>query len=339
MRVLVLGGTGLISTGILKHLRGRGAEVTMFNRGKRAGTEVHQGIEVIQGDRNDFAAFERQFADRKFDVVIDMIGFNVEQVRSAVRAFAGRCRHYIFCSTVCTYGSKIPPGVLIDETFPQQPISDYGRNKVACERIIREAGEGGEGGEGGKFAATIIRPSHTYGPGGQLIDNLESDAVAWDRIEHDLPVLCAGDGLGLWQSTHRDDVGKLFAFAAMNPATFGQSYNATGPTVLTWRDYYRIVAAALGKTAKVIFIPAEWIVKRDPRRFGLLREITQFHGAYDSSKARRDVPEFQCEISLSAGAAGTLESVRQRGTWRSGDAAYQAMVDEALKMGVQPVEA
>ena len=36
MRALLIGGTGLISIGIVKHLLARGADVTMFNRGKHA---------------------------------------------------------------------------------------------------------------------------------------------------------------------------------------------------------------------------------------------------------------------------------------------------------------
>ena len=130
-----------------------------------------------------------------------------------------------------------------------------------------------------KLTATIIRPSSTYGPGHSLIDNLEGDAVAWDRIVRGKPVLCAGDGLGLWVSTHRDDCGKLFAYAAMNPVSYGQSYNATREPHTTWREYYRQIAEVLGQPARLIFMPADWIVKHDPKRFGLLREITAFHGA------------------------------------------------------------
>src|SRR5690606_25639345 len=128
------------------------------------------------------------------------------------------------------------------------------------------------------------------------IDNLEGNSPAWDRIDKGLPVLCAGDGLGLWVSTHRDDCGKLFAYACLNPKTYGQAYNATRDRIFTWRDFYREGAAALGKTAQVLFMPAQWIIQKDPKRFGLLREITQYHGAYSSAKAKRDVPEFQCEI-------------------------------------------
>jgi nucleoside-diphosphate-sugar epimerase len=114
MRVLIIGGTGLISTGIVKHLAAReGIEIAMFNRGQRENT-LAADVRHMAGDRNDFVAFENTFGREIFDVIIDMICFTPEQADSDVRAFAGRCGHFIFCSTVCTYGVKVPPRVLID---------------------------------------------------------------------------------------------------------------------------------------------------------------------------------------------------------------------------------
>jgi nucleoside-diphosphate-sugar epimerase len=333
MRVLLIGGTGLISTGIVKHLHARGAEVTMFNRAQRKNNITSGAVRQITGDRNDFNAFEKQFAGEKFDVVMDMVCFKAEQAESAVRAFSGKCGQFIFCSTVCTYGVKIPPTVLVDETFPQEPISEYGRNKVACEKVFLAAHAKGA------FKTTIVRPSCTYGPGGRLIDNLEFNPPTWDRIERGLPVLCSGDGLGLWVATHRDDCGKLFAYAAMNPKTYGQSYNATRDENFTWQDFYREAAQAIGKPAKVLFMPASWIIQHDPQRFGLLREITQFHGAYSSEKAKRDVPEFRCAIGFVEGAKQTLSDIRRRGEWRKtdGDELYDRMIKEAQSIGLEPV--
>jgi nucleoside-diphosphate-sugar epimerase len=332
MQVLIIGGTGLISRGIVKHLLARGADVTVFNRAQRENT-LPVEVKRITSDRNQFEDFERRFAVTRFDVVIDMICFTPEQAASDVRAFAGRCEQFVFCSTVCTYGVKLPRQVLIDESFPQEPISGYGRNKLACEQIFRRAHDERQ------FQTTIIRPSSTYGAGAPLIDNLEPNAVAWDRIERGQPVLCAGDGLGLWQSTHRDDCGKLFAYAALNSRTYGEDYNATRDEVMMWREYHRQVAAALGKKAQLVFMPAAWIVRHDPARFSLLHEITQFHGAYDSAKARRDVPEFICEIDLTNGAAQTFADLRSRNAWRDSrtDTLYQSMIDEALASGVAPV--
>jgi nucleoside-diphosphate-sugar epimerase len=333
MRVLLIGGTGLISTGIVKHLSARpDVEITVFNRGQRE-NRLPPGIKHIQGDRKQFESFESGLKDSRYDVVIDMIAFHPDEAASDIRAFAGRCEQFIFCSTVCTYGVKIPPGVVVDETVPQEPISTYGKNKLACEQLLLRAHDDK------KFNLTIIRPSSTYGPGGNMIDNIEFASLAWDRIERGLPVLCSGDGMGLWVSTHRDDCGKAFAFACLNSKTYGQSYNATREQNLTWRENYRQIASALGKSANVVFMPAQWIIKHDPKRFNLLAEITQFHGAYTSVKAMRDIPEFRCEIDLPNGAAQTLEDMRRRDVWRRGDndALYQSMIDKALSVGIEPI--
>jgi len=314
-------------------LLARGADVTLFNRGQRGHADAC--VRVVTGDRNDAQLLAARFETERFDAVIDMICFTPEQADATVRAFAGRTAQLIFCSTVCTYGVDIPPQVLVDETFPQEPISEYARNKVACERIFERAFAAGH------FQTTIIRPSHTYGPGASLIDQMEFDSAVWDRVQHGLPVLCAGDGLGLWQATHRHDVGKLFAYAAGNAKTYGQAYNATRPEVFTWRDYYRQAAAALGTTAQLVMVPAGWVVAQNPTRFSFLQEITRYHGAYDSAKARATVPEFDCRIGFVAGAQETFADVKKRGAWRrhQDDAEYSALVTRALSLGFEQVQA
>lgn len=327
MKILIIGGTGLISLGIVKHLLERGASITQFNRSQRDNPYGSQ-VRTVVGDRID-ASFAEAFKSDTFDVVIDMICFSPQQAEMDVKIFGGRCQQFIFCSTVCTYGIKISPQVLIDENFPQEPISEYGKNKLTCEKIFLAAHEQK------KFAGTIIRPSSTYGPEHPLIDQLEFDTPAWDRIERGLPVLCAGDGLGLWQSTHRDDVGRLFAYACLNPKTYGQSYNATRRTVITWGDYYQQAASALGKNPKLVFMPADWIIKHNPARFGLLREITRYHGAYTSAKAERDVPEFGRNfIDLRTGAAEVFAARKKSGQWKSSqdDPLYQQMISEANEL-------
>ncbi len=346
MDALVIGGTGLISTGIVKHLLARGARVSLFNRGLRGqGSQeglrglpestLPPGVRQIVGDRSDPAAFERAFEKSRYDVVIDMICFTPADAESTARAFGGRCEQLQLCSTVCTYGAEIPPQVLTGELFPQRPVTGYGRDKAACERILERAAERG------RFALTILRPSHTYGPGGPLLDQLEIDTASWDRVARGRPVLCAGDGLGLWQPTHRDDCGKLFAYAALNPRTYGEAYNATGDEVFTWRDYFRQGAAALDTRARLIFAPADWLLGQLPDRLAFLREVSRFHGAYSSAKAKAHVPEFIASIGFQQGARETFADLRRRGAFRdsTADEGYQRVVDAALSLGFAVVEA
>ncbi len=332
-KALILGGTGLISTGIVKHLLARGMDVTMFNRGLRA--KAPAGIHLIQGDRDDAQAFSRAFERERFDVVFDVICYTPEQAEASVRAFAGRCEHFVFCSSATVYGVKMPPHVRIDESCLLEPVNPWGKSKVLCEQVFMRAAERGS------FNVTIVRPGHTYGPGEALDDQHERDSGTWDRVARGLPVFCTGDGLGLWTPTHRDDCGKFFAYAAMSPQTYGQAYNAMRDEVLTWRQYYREVARALDTHAKLIFVPASWLIAQDPERFESLAEMTQFHGAYSSAKAKAAVPEFRATIGLQAGARETFADMRSRGVWRdsTSDTAYQAMVDRALTSGFRVEDA
>src|SRR5689334_1848815 len=136
MKVLIIGGTGLISAGITRLLLERGHEVTHFNRGRRSG-EFHGRVHTVLGDRYDHPRFEAQMAELpRFDAVIEMIGYSPEDVRSLIRAVEGRTGHLIFCSTVDVYArpaSRYP----VTEAEPFQPtLWEYARKKAECERVL-----------------------------------------------------------------------------------------------------------------------------------------------------------------------------------------------------------
>lgn len=99
MKALIIGGTGLISRGIVKHLLARGAEVTMYNRAQRD-NPLPPDVKLVTGDRSRRSEFESTFSGSRFDVVIDMICFRPEDAESDVRAFGGRCEQLQLCSRV-----------------------------------------------------------------------------------------------------------------------------------------------------------------------------------------------------------------------------------------------
>lgn len=300
MKVLLIGGTGLISTGIVAGLRERSAAITVFNRGQ---TDDRLGPDVARliGDRQDFVAFERAMAAAgPWDVVIDMICFRPDEAENDLRVFAGRCGHFIFCSTVCTYGNT-QTIVPTTEDTPQSPHSDYGRNKLACEQRFLQAHAAG------KIPVTIIRPSHTYGPGGGIINNLHWEPSFLARLRAGRPVIVSGDGHGLWQSAYADDVGWGFAYAAGNARCMGQAYNAVADEVVTWDQYALRTAAAIGAPVpRLVHIPTDALMAIDPKRFAWLNEIFRFHGVYSNAKLKRDVPEFRLTVPYEEGVRRTV---------------------------------
>lgn len=313
MKVLIIGGTGLISTGIAKALKTRGASITVFNRG-RTDDRLGDDVRRLAGDRNDFASFENTIANAgSWDVVIDMICFRPEQAESDLRAFSGRCGHFIVCSTVCTYGDTqtiIPT----PETTPQQPHSTYGRDKVACEQIFLNAHASG------KIHATIFRPSHTYGPGGNVINNLGWAPTFVDRLRRGRPIIVSGDGHGLWQSAFSENVGLGFAYAAGRAKCFGEAYNIVGDEVVTWDQYTLRTAAALGApTPRIVHLPTDFLLALDRPRFNALEEIFRFHGVYSNAKLKRDVPEYRLATSYEDGVRQTVAWMDEHHTIAAAD--------------------
>ena len=154
MKICVIGGTGNISTSLVRSLLEQGHEVTCVNRGQSG--EVPKGASWMQGDRRDHAAFERTMQGKPCDAAIDMLCFDREDAASSVRAFA-HVQHFIQCSTVCTYGIA-HDWMPVTEDHPLRPTTAYGRHKAQADAVFLEAYE-----QQG-FPVTILKPSTTYGP-------------------------------------------------------------------------------------------------------------------------------------------------------------------------------
>lgn len=91
-KVLVIGGTGLISTAIVNQLFERGDDVTVFNRGKTE-ARIPTSVKRVYGDRKDYQSFENRIRELgTFDCVIDMVCYVPEDAESLIRAFRGAHR-------------------------------------------------------------------------------------------------------------------------------------------------------------------------------------------------------------------------------------------------------
>ena len=137
MHVLIVGGTGLISTAIARQLLAARDRVTLFNRGKTP-VRVEGTFDLITGDRTDFPRFEAQMADAgSFDTVIDMVAFRPEEAASAVRAFSGRTAQYVFCSAVDVYTKPARRYPIVEDAERRpDPLFGYAYRKQECEELL-----------------------------------------------------------------------------------------------------------------------------------------------------------------------------------------------------------
>lgn len=312
MKTLIIGGTGLISTSISRQLIESGADVTLYNRGKSE-ARIPEGANVINGDRRDYAAFEAQMQEAgSFDTVIDMVGFSPDDAHSVIRAFKGRIKQFIFCSTVCVYGG---PAVHypIREDEPRVPIGSYGANKGKIEDLLMEAHARGD------FNVTIMRPSQTYGEGGTIVHTFGWNTAYLDRIRKGKPIVVHGDGSCLWAACHIDDVARGFIGAIGNEKAYGKFYNVTGEEWMTWNRYHEGVAKALNAPApKIVHIPTDLLAKFAPKHAGISIDIFQYPSIFDNSAAIADLG-FQYTIPWVEGVRRTVAWLDERGKIENSD--------------------
>lgn len=287
MKILIIGGTGNISSPITQALLGQGHELTLFKR-EAALPDWLRGVRIITGDRSQRDVFRARLADTgTFDCVIDMICYEPDDARCDIEVFRGRTRQFIFCSTVDVY-SKTPAGYPVTEAeavLEARPSFPYAYKKVLCEEALWEAHRRGD------FALTVCRPSFTYNeawsPG---IHAFGGQSYHLDRLRRGKPVILHGDGSSIWSASYRSDTAGAFVGAVGNLKAFGQAYHLGGDEWMTHRQIWRTIARIMeAPEPDFVCIPTELLGRLAPAQAEWCVENFQFNNIFDTTKAKRDL--------------------------------------------------
>ncbi len=313
MRMLFIGGTGVISSAVVPRVLAAGHDLTVLNRGGTTSRPLPDGVELLHADVRSADAVRAAVGDRDFDVVVDWVAYTAEHAQSDVDIFAGRTGQYVFISSASAY-QKPPRRVPVTESTPlHNPFWQYSRDKIACEELLmaayRERG----------FPVTIVRPSHTYDRTSMPIDG------GWtqlERMRRGLPVVVHGDGTSLWTLTHHADFAKGFTGLLGHSRTIGEAYTITGDDVLTWNQIFTILGHAAGVEPTLVHVPSDLIAAVDPAWGAGLLGDKAHSMTFDNAKVRSVVPDFVATIPFEQGA-------REMIAWRDEDPARR-MVDEKL---------
>jgi len=318
MKVLFIGGTGLISTACTQLATERGIEMYLLNRGRSRTDEIPGGVTVLTANAREKESVVRAIGNRTFDVVVNWINFTVDHVEQDIELFGGKVGQYIFISSASAY-QKPPTDYLITESTPlANPYWQYSRDKAACEeRLLAEYRASG-------FPVTVVRPSLTYGP--SLIPLcFGSWSKPWtviDRMRRGKKVIVPGDGTSLWQVTWNGDFAKGLVGLLGNQRAIGHAFHITSDEVLTWNQIYEEAARAAGVEADIVHIPTDLLAAYLPDERGNLWGDKAWSVVLDNSKIKRFVPDFVCTTTWAQG-------VRRAIAWFEADEARQAIDEEA----------
>lgn len=301
-KILIIGGTGTISTPITERLASDPTvKVTVINRGHH-NESLDPAIEILIGDINQTESIKALLNDRDFDCVIDFILFTPAQAQARIDLFTGKTKQFIFISTVACLDHE--HHLIIDETTPRgNRFSLYGQNKAAAELIFLDAYLHQH------FPVTIIRPAQTYS--GPRIPLSVKGKATWpviQRLIDQKEVLIHGDGESIWASTHADDFAQGFLPLINHPQTLGEIIQIMNPAPHTWNEVYRRLSKHLHVEFKPVYVTSEALAQCEEYDFKTaIQGDKMFSNLYDISKLKRFVPEFSPHISLETGLLGYLQ--------------------------------
>jgi nucleoside-diphosphate-sugar epimerase len=293
VKVLFIGGTGIISSACVELAVARGIDLTLLNRGN--GTRpIPANVPILQGDIRDKAGTVQLLGDTIFDVVVDFVAFTPEHVETDLELFRGRTKQYIFISSASAYQTPPLSWPTVESTPLRNPYWAYSRAKIACEeRLMLAYREEG-------FPVTIVRPSHTYD---QRSVPMDGKYTVLDRMRAGKKVIVHGDGTSLWTLTHHRDFAKGFVGLLGNQHALGEAVHITSDEVLTWNQIAETLATALGVQAQIVHIPSEVIAAYDPAWGAGVLGDKAHSMIFDNTKIKRLVPEYVATIPFSQGAA------------------------------------
>jgi nucleoside-diphosphate-sugar epimerase len=312
LKVLFIGGTGIISSACSRMALEHGLDLYLLNRGQ-SGRLPPPAAKILSGDIRDPESVRTAIAGHDFDVVVNWIAFTPEHIATDLDLFRGRTSQYIFISSASAY--QTPPRYLpITESTPlHNPYWAYSRNKIACEESLLQAYR-----DDG-FPMTIVRPSHTYD---QTLFPMHGGYTIVNRMRQGKKVIAHGDGSSLWTLTHHQDFARGFVGLLGNSRALGEAFHITADEWLTWNQIFTMVAEAAGTEARIVHVPSDVINRFDPGWGASLLGDKTHSMIFDNGKIKRLVPGYVATIPFERGA-------REIMAWYDADPSRR-VVDEKL---------
>ena len=299
MKVLFIGGTGIISTEVSKLCILNGIDLYLLNRGKS--NKRINGVKELNADISNFNEYSNVLKEHNWDVVVNWIAFTLEDIERDFKLFSGITKQYIFISSASAY-QKPPSSPYITESTPlKNPFWQYSRNKIACEDKLLDSYRNFD------FPVTIVRPSHTYDKVIPIAIGGWKEYTAVNRIKNKEKIIVHGDGTSLWTLTHSKDFAKGFVGLLGNQQAIGEAFHITSDEVLTWNQIYETIGDIIGEKPNIVHIPSDFIGKYDEHlRDGLLGDKAN-SVIFDNSKIKKYVSGYKAIIPFIKGIKETID--------------------------------
>ena len=330
MRVLLLGGTGTLSSAVLKRALENGWNISVFNRGNN-NKNIPSDVEIIKGDFKQIANCDK-FRNATYDVVIDFLSRIPEDIDRSYPIFKNICKQYIFISSACVY-RRAPSDFPIKETSPM-PNSNWNYNvqKYECEKKL------GSLSTDATSYYTIVRPYITYDdnriPLG-IAPAYKYHKTIIERIRSGKPMFVWDNGEAVSTITYTDDFARGLVGLFMNDKAKNQAFHIVSDYQYTGKQILLELYSALGKTPNIISVSSDKFCKLMPKYSDMIKGDRALDAKFDNSKIKDAVPGLTFEINIKEGLKRIVSHYESM-TDAEYDYEFDAQMDRAaMKCGVK----
>lgn len=322
--ILLLGGTGTLSTAVLQESIKRGFQVTIMNRGfNNNGVPKDVSVEIC-----DFKKEQElfvKFNNKNFDVIVDFLSRVPADIERVYPLFKDKCKQYIFISSACVYRRGKGDFPIVE--YSPKPNKDWSYNveKYGCELKLDELSKYA------KSYYTIIRPYITYNderiPVG-IAPSYKYHKTIVERIKAGKPWFVWDDGKAITTVTYAADFAVGVVGLFLNEKARNEDFHITGDYSYSQMEVVEMLFKKLKIPINVVSIPTEEIARILPEYHEMLIGDRSLNAIFDNSKIKNAVPCLTFNNDLSAGLDHVI-SYWER-TEPLYDYAFDARVDKLL---------
>lgn len=255
MRIFVTGATGFVGSHVVAAMRERGHAVACLVRDVEKARQVLGAAtaELLAGDLDDAPVLARGCSIA--DVVVHLAGLTAARKRSelfainaggtealvtAARAATASVRRFVYVSSLAAAGPT-ENGIVPSSGEEAQPVSDYGRSKLAGEAPVRALA----------IPWTILRPPAVYGPRDREFLRI------FRAARHGVAPLF-GDGSQTLSLVYAGDLANAVVRCVEGEPSPGVYYPAH-PEITTARALVEGIGTALGKRVRIVHVPRSFV--------------------------------------------------------------------------------
>lgn len=332
MKVLFIGGTGRLSKDCASLALKKGWEVFLLTRGsKERKCFVFEDYKMIYADIRNEDDSKKALENFRFDVIIDFLTYNKEQLSRTLRIIEGKYKQYIFISTATVYKKRKETEIISEENTPiGNDRWNYAYDKYLCEEYLRNFFLHIK-----ESYFTIIRPYVTYGNTRVPYPIVPFDTTKeWSviyRLKNNLPIIAFDDEEVRSTITHTQDfaVGVVGLFA--NSKAFNEAFHITSDENIRWSDTLKILKKITNSKSKILYVSQENLLTFLPEYKEVLLGDKGTTMLFDNSKIKRLVPEFKSNIKLYNGIEDMFEFYESHPSLQLIDYYWLGRLDSALK--------